>query len=170
MRGRWGSGSLVARDDEHADRTRLRAFVVAARGPRVGDAAAVRRLGEIEGAAPVAAGEPELLGETRDSRTAVAAGTRPDQDDALCVADRINRVEDLRAVPPRRLDPEIDDGSELDDRHVAEDDDRVGVANRRERKSEAVERAGDFLWKHRLVRVEAGAQELAERVRVLDRL
>ena len=84
---------------------------------------------------------------------------------------RVDRiVEDPGAVAPRRLDPEVDDRRALDDRHVAEHDDDVGVADRGERQPVGVERAGDLLRQHRLVRVEPDAQQLAERVRLLDRL
>src|SRR5205085_12579167 len=54
-------GRLVPRDDEQADRLHSLALVVAARGPRVGDTAAVRRLGQGERAATLAPGESELL-------------------------------------------------------------------------------------------------------------
>src|SRR5581483_8339113 len=125
--------SLVARDDEQPDRLRLLGLLVAARGPRVGDAAAVRGLGEIERAAALAAGEPELLRELRDGRAAAAAGAGPDQDDALGVPHVAGVSQDARAVAARGLDPEVDDRRALDDGDVAEDDDRVGVADRGER-------------------------------------
>ncbi len=78
---------LVARDHEQPDRIRRLGLLVAARGPGVGDPAAVRRLGQVEGAAAFAAGEAELLRELRDGRSAAAAGTAPDEDDALRVGD-----------------------------------------------------------------------------------
>ena len=46
----------------------------------------------------------------------------------------------------------------------------VGVADGGERQPVGVERARDLLRQHRLVRVEPGAQQLAEAVRELDRL
>ena len=163
---------LVARHHEQPDRVRRLRLLVAAGGPGVGDSAAVRSLGKVEGAAARAVGEPELLRELRDGRTAAAAGTAPDEDDALRLGDgRVVRVvEDPGAVAAGRLDPEVDDRRALDHRHVAEHDDDVGVADRREWEPVGVERAGDLLRQHRLVGVEPDAQQLAERVRLLDRL
>src|SRR5581483_6546230 len=163
-------GGLVAGDDQQPDRLGLVALLVAAGRPGVGDAAAVRGLWEIEGAAALAAGQPELLRELRDRSAAASARAGPDQDDALRVSDIVGGVEDPGAVAACGPDPEIDDRRALDDRHVAEDYDGVGVADRGERQPVAVESAGDLLRQHRLVRAEAAAQQLPERVRLLDRL
>src|SRR5207302_1448873 len=70
-------------DHEQADCASRLAFLVAAGGPGVGDASAVRRLGEIEGAAAFAPGEAELLGELRDRRAAAPARAAPAEDDPL---------------------------------------------------------------------------------------
>ncbi len=89
---------------------------------------------------------------------------------ASATAGSLRVVDDRGAVAPRGLDPQVDDRRALDHRHVAEHDDDVGVANRGERQPVGVERAGDLLRQHRLVRVEPDAQQLPERVRLLDRL
>src|SRR5439155_3173061 len=91
---------LVARHDEQPDRIRRFGLLVAACGPGVGNSAAVRRLGQVEGAAALTAREPELLRELRDRRAAAAARPAPDEDDALRLGDgRVVRVvEDPGAV------------------------------------------------------------------------
>ena len=47
-------------------------------------------------------------------------------------------VDDLGAVPPRGLQPQVDDGRALGDLVVADDDDELGLRERRERQPERV--------------------------------
>src|SRR5439155_24930194 len=111
----------------------------------------------------------------------------PDQDRALALAqalaesvslvgeaaaalERVARLLDLCALPARGLDPELDDRRALSDRLVAEDDDELGVADRREREPERVEGGARLLGQHAGVRAETGPHEPSERVRLLDRL
>ena len=60
-------GGLVAGHDQELDRLRIGLVAVGGRCPAVGDAAAVRRLGEVERAAARLPGEAELGGERRRS-------------------------------------------------------------------------------------------------------
>ena len=68
------------------------------------------------------------------------------------------------------LEPEVDDGRAVGDVVVADDDDDLGLGERRERQPERVERVGGRLGQHRGVRAEPAAQEPGERVGLLERL
>ena len=74
---RVGRG-LVAGDDQQPDRLGVRALLVAGRGPGVGDAAAVRRRRQVEGAAAGPVGEAELARE-RGERARRPRPPSPDQ-------------------------------------------------------------------------------------------
>jgi len=102
------AGRLVARHDQQPDRVGLLCgLLVRAGRPRVGDAAAVRRGGNVEGAAAVLAREAETLGERTDACAAAAARARPDEDGALCACQRgvVDGVHDRRAPCAARRAP-----------------------------------------------------------------
>ena len=76
----------------------------------------------------------------------------------------------LGSVAAGLLDPEVDDGSALDDRVVADDEDDLRLPDGAQRKPERLECVRGRLGKHRRVRVESAAQQAAERVSELGRL
>ena len=73
-------GGLVAGDDQQPDRLGVRLVLVGGGGPGLGDAAAVRRRGQVEGAAAGLAVEAERMRELGESRSAASARARPDED------------------------------------------------------------------------------------------
>src|SRR5207302_7379245 len=139
-----------------------------------GDAAAVRRLRQEEGAAGGLVRKAEVGCERGQMGTAACAAARPDQDGALAGAEPVAELAALEpaAGPSRRpgrglnvsrgadlydlgpgapglAQPEVDDRRSLDDRVVAEDDDQLGVANCRQREAESVEPVAGLLGQHR---------------------
>src|SRR5207253_2991751 len=149
-------GGLVAGDDQQPDRLGLGAFVVRRRGPRFGDAASVRRFRQEKGAAAGLVSEAKVGRERGQVRTAARAAARPDQDRALAGAKAVAELaalelaagprrrsrrdldvsggadlDDLGSGAPRLAQPEVDDRRALDDGILAEDDDQLGVADRR---------------------------------------
>ena len=64
-------------------------------------------------------------------------------------------MDDLGAVAARRLEPEVDDRRAVGDVVVTDDDDDLGLRERRERQPERVERVGGRLRQHGGVRAEA---------------
>ena len=161
-------------------------LAVAGRGPGVGDAAPVRRRGQVEGAAAGLAARARAAAASAASvRAALAAGARPDQDRALRVAQPLRRarrraasLRQPRAAVPggvcaspggpivttsaplraRGADPEVDDRRALDDRLVADDDDQLGVARSPTAAARnASSASARLLGQHRGVRAEPGA-------------
>ena len=146
----------------------------------------VRR--EVEGARARLVAEAELAGERGEMRAAAALLARPDQDRPLAraqlLAERVARCRrDAGSSRPRRRvysmrgagaaggpQPEVDDRRALDDGLVAEHDHELGVADRRERQAEGVERAARRSGRTAVCAPRPRAQELAERVGLLDGL
>src|SRR4029450_243920 len=135
-------------------------------GPGVGDSPSVRRLRQVERGAACTLREPEVLGKAGHDLAAGSARPRPDENGALLLAQTLAEVAvldlrhaALRGADARRDDlgpcaaggaqPEVDDRSALDDRVVPEHDDELRLADRRERRSETVERRADRLWEQR---------------------
>ena len=145
-------GGLVAGDDSRPIGSGVGLVAVGGRRPRVGDAAAVRRRGKVEGAAAGLRREPERAASA--ARCAPPAPPGPDQirtarsasrrrcrarcagrasrrqsaaalPGGVCTEPAAPTRDDLGAVAARRLDPEVDDRRALDDRLVAEDDDEL---------------------------------------------
>ncbi len=176
--GRVGS-SLVARDDQQADRLRVGLLAVRGRSPRVGDTAAVRGGRQVEGGAAVLPFEAERVRELGEPRAAAPAASGPDQDRVLGAAQRVLElgvqaaVRDLlhpRPVAAREPDPEIDDRRPVRHRLVADHDDELSACDRRERRAERVERVRGRLREHGGVGTRALAEELPERIGLLDGL
>ena len=103
--GRVGGG-LVAGDDQEADRLRVRLVLVGRCGPGRGDAAAVRRRGQVEGAAAGLALEAERVRGLGEPCAAATAAARPDEDRALGgaqpLAELVARLDERAAAPRRR--------------------------------------------------------------------
>ena len=164
---------LVARHDEQADGARLRRPAPRRRRPP--------RRRRCRGRSASRGGRRRRSRPCRRARAARRTRRRarrarppgPDQIEHGAVGAAhgllVELVQDARALAPRRLDPEVDDRRPLGDGHVAEDDDHLCVADRRQRQPVRVERVGDLFREDRLVPAEP-AQELRERVRLLDRL
>jgi hypothetical protein len=74
------------------------------------------------------------------------------------------------AGPAGSFEPEVDDWRSLDDGVVAEDDDQLCVADRRERQAERVERGADVLGHDRAVSLQALSEEFRQGVGLLDGL
>ncbi len=194
---RVGRG-VVARDDQEPDSLALDLVLVGRGRPGLGDPARVRRGREVERGAAGLALESERVRRLGEPGAATAAGPGPDEHRPLasraaaCRARsatrrapaarrRRRRValgraaggadrDDLGAVAARLLEPEVDDGRAVDDRVVADDHDDLGLADRRERRAERVERGRGRLVEHRRVRAEAAPHEHAEPVGDLGRL
>ena len=116
------AGSVAASSPEMMSRRGFAStgLAVAGRAPGVGDAAAVRRARQVvDVACGLDVAARRVVG---DERVDGAVG-------------RV--VGDRRAGAARGLEPEVDDGRALDDRLVAEDGDRLRVAERRERRAVA---------------------------------
>ena len=82
----------------------------------------------------------------------------------------VELVQHSGASPASFLDPELDDRSVFDDRCVSEHRHDIGVADRGKRDAEGVERIRHLFREESGVCAEPSAQELAECVRLLDRL
>src|SRR5204863_4441812 len=188
-------GSLVAGDDQEAERVGLGALLVGRGRPRLRDTAPVRRLGQEEGTAPRLVCEAELRGQLGEVGAAARTTARPDQDRAVARAEPVAELalpelaaglrgraggylrvtsraylDDLGAGPAGLAQPEVDDRSALDDGDVAENDDELGVADRGQRRPEGVEAVADLFRQHRRVRTEAPTYEPREGIRLLGRL
>ena len=107
-RARLGvGGGLVARDDEQPDRLRVRVVLVGRCCPGDRDAAAVRRRGQVEGAAAGLALEAERVRGLGEPGAAAAAAARPDEDRPLGsraarLAQLVARRASVAARPLRR--------------------------------------------------------------------
>ena len=79
-------------------------------------------------------------------------------------------MDDLGAVPCGGFEPELDDRGAVSHRVVADDDDDLGLGDRRQWQTERVERDRGRLGQHGRVGSEAAAEEPREPVRLLERL
>ena len=155
-------GGLVAGDDQQADRVRVGRLSVAGARPGVG-----RRRGRSRspgGGRRRCA--PSRCASAATRGAAVSAGPHQIEDRARRRSrdGRPRRARAATRAPRRRacLDPEVDDRCALDDGVVAEDRDDVGVARSPRAATRKPSSASEISsGKHRGVRVEAPAQQLA---------
>ena len=142
---------------------------------------AVRRRGQVERAAAGLRVEPEPVAELGQPRAAAAAAAGPDQDRAVRVARRAARAScrASRSGRPRTTSAPLRRAcliqrSTIGARSATCSSPTTTTISasrdRRERRPEGVERVRGRLGQHGRVRAEPLAQQLAERVRLLDRL
>ena len=196
--GRVGRG-LVAGDDQQPDRLRVRLVLVGGRRPGGGDAAAVRRCGQVERAAAGLALEAECvrgLGEPGAAAAAAAATRRgsPARRRGAAAPSSLPALASARAARPRlrrarsarfpsgrsarsrrrcgaaALSQRSTTGARSATSSSPTRTTISAVGERRERQPERVERVGGRLGQHGGVGAEPAAQEPGERVGLLERL
>ena len=145
--GRVGRG-LVARDDQEADRLRVLLVAVRARAQASATPRPFGVAGRWKAAQPGFAVEPSRCAELREPGAAAAAAAdqiRTARSEAERAPRAACRASARRPGRPRRrcgapADPEVDDRRAVGDLLVADDDDELRRADRRERRAEGVER------------------------------